>query len=290
MATSAYHTPSSPRRRRPDPARVVQSYQHQVEALGKRGAFRRTAALYGISDETVRRYVLATQQPKTPAPKVDAVPPYEPPPGGYPEPQPPRHDINLPHTAPQRAAVATCGNAAGGDPLPAPLERVIMSNVKRGLHATEYATRHTPERGDEAEETPHTPQPEREPEDEAPDEIPLPPAGPVGPLPAPPPPPPPPQPVAWAATPTPYPQPEPEPHPDPMPEPDPRPEPSPDPIPWPPTPGPNPRAIVVRQVVRVPDRARNAGLLGWLAEHEAARKQLLGLAVLLVLIGLSWLG
>jgi hypothetical protein len=48
--------------------------------------------------------------------------------------------------------------------------------------------------------------------------------------------------------------------------------------------------IVRVRVVRVPDRARNGGLLGWLAEHEAARKQLLGLVVLLVLIGLSWLG
>jgi hypothetical protein len=48
--------------RKPDPARVVQSYHHEVQARGKRGAFRRTGDLYNISDESVRRYLAADEQ------------------------------------------------------------------------------------------------------------------------------------------------------------------------------------------------------------------------------------
>ncbi len=60
--TSASITPATPRtpsrRRKPDPARVVQSYQYIVERdKTKRGAYRKTAEIYNISDETVRRWV-----------------------------------------------------------------------------------------------------------------------------------------------------------------------------------------------------------------------------------------
>lgn len=76
-----------PARRRPDPARVVQAYYHQVNTAGKRGAYRRTSELYNCSPDTVERIIhrheaRELEREQTPPELV-----YVPPPGGYPEPK-----------------------------------------------------------------------------------------------------------------------------------------------------------------------------------------------------------
>ncbi|GAC1554267.1 MAG: hypothetical protein NVS2B7_30190 [Herpetosiphon sp.] len=65
------HQPSTRKQRKPDPSRVVQTYWHEVQSKGKRGALRRAGDLYNISDESVRRYVAADEaraQLATPTP------------------------------------------------------------------------------------------------------------------------------------------------------------------------------------------------------------------------------
>ncbi len=62
MALSQSPARPASKKRKPDPARVVQSYWHEVQARGKRGALRRTGDLYNISDESVRRYLAADEQ------------------------------------------------------------------------------------------------------------------------------------------------------------------------------------------------------------------------------------
>src|ERR671917_197782 len=60
MATSTITQTRSTRpqrRRKPDPAAVLQTYDYECKESGKRGAYRRTAERYGISEDTVERYV-----------------------------------------------------------------------------------------------------------------------------------------------------------------------------------------------------------------------------------------
>ncbi len=73
--------------RRPDDARLYQVYLHECRTGGKRGAYRRTADRYDLSDETVRRIVHRHETPQ-PAVEVDEDLAYVPPPGGYPTPEP----------------------------------------------------------------------------------------------------------------------------------------------------------------------------------------------------------
>jgi len=64
-STASAHPTATPivkKQRKPEPARVVQSFHHEVQTRGKRGALRRTGELYNISDESVRRYVAADEQ------------------------------------------------------------------------------------------------------------------------------------------------------------------------------------------------------------------------------------
>ena len=79
MATASIPAPSSTRKRKPDPARVVQSYYHEVSQRGRRGAYRRTGDLYNISDETVRRFVHAAEERANTPPLSDELA-YVPPP------------------------------------------------------------------------------------------------------------------------------------------------------------------------------------------------------------------
>ncbi len=79
MASASLHTPASSRKRKPDPARVVQSYYHEVAQRGRRGAYRRTGDLYNISDETVRRFVHAAEERANTPPLPDELA-YVPPP------------------------------------------------------------------------------------------------------------------------------------------------------------------------------------------------------------------
>jgi hypothetical protein len=83
MATASITAPTSPKKRKPDPRAVVAHYYREcASAKGKRGALRRTGDAFGISDESVRRYVQAEEH----AAEVKAATPdelrYEPPPGG----------------------------------------------------------------------------------------------------------------------------------------------------------------------------------------------------------------
>jgi len=82
MAAVSYHTHHATPRK-PDAARVLQSYWHIVETQGRRGALRKTGDIYGISDETVRRYLAAHDAahnaPETPVDELA----YISPPGGY---------------------------------------------------------------------------------------------------------------------------------------------------------------------------------------------------------------
>lgn len=82
----AHRTTARPARK-PEPSRVVQSYLHIVSTQGKRGACRKTGEIYGISRETVRRYVAAHEASRN-APEEPPELQYVPPPGGYPTPQP----------------------------------------------------------------------------------------------------------------------------------------------------------------------------------------------------------
>ncbi len=79
----AYHSTTTTRK--PDAARVLQSYWHIVETQGRRGALRKTGELYNLSDETVRRY-LAAHDAAHNAPETPVELLYVPPPGGYSEP------------------------------------------------------------------------------------------------------------------------------------------------------------------------------------------------------------
>ncbi len=86
MATQLYSsvTHRSSITRKPDAARVYQSYLHICDTQGKRGALRRVGEIYGISHETVRRYVLQYEAVKAPEEPADVR--YIPPPYSYPEP------------------------------------------------------------------------------------------------------------------------------------------------------------------------------------------------------------
>ncbi len=84
MATLSYHTQHTTPRK-PDAARVLQSYWHIVETQGRRGALRKTGELYNVSDETVRRY-LAAHDAAHNAAETPVELQYVPPPGGYSEP------------------------------------------------------------------------------------------------------------------------------------------------------------------------------------------------------------
>ncbi len=79
MAAVSYHTQHTTPRK-PDAARVLQSYWHIVETQGRRGALRKTGDIYGISDETVRRYLAAHDAahnaPETPVELQYVPPPY----------------------------------------------------------------------------------------------------------------------------------------------------------------------------------------------------------------------
>ncbi|HSH81850.1 MAG TPA: hypothetical protein VLA19_25265, partial [Herpetosiphonaceae bacterium] len=79
MASASVSTSSATRKRKPDPARVVQSYYHEVAQRGRRGAYRRTGDLYNISDETVRRFVHAAEERANTLPLPDELA-YVPPP------------------------------------------------------------------------------------------------------------------------------------------------------------------------------------------------------------------
>ncbi len=146
MTSGSYHS-SAPthhqRRHKPDPGRVVQSCQHQVDTLGKRGAYRRTGDLYGISDETVRRYVAAAEAP--PAPELPEELAAVPLPGAFPEPEP---AATLPQLTPQNDA-----GERGDSTSSARSNAAISPQV-------DHATRHTSERAAVAiaeDETPHAP-------------------------------------------------------------------------------------------------------------------------------------
>ena len=80
---------------------VLRTYHQMVVGTGKRGAYGRTAKRYGISDETVRRWVHAGEQPCDP----DLA--YEPPPGGYPTPHPAESTENMPQNMPHERENAT---------------------------------------------------------------------------------------------------------------------------------------------------------------------------------------
>ncbi len=81
-ASTLPHRTTARPARKPEPSRVVQSYLHIVGTQGKRGALRKTGDIYGISDETVRRYV-ATHEAAQNVPEVPPELQYIPPPGGY---------------------------------------------------------------------------------------------------------------------------------------------------------------------------------------------------------------
>ncbi len=174
VANASYHTqPPQRSQKRPDPARVIQSYYHQVNAGGKRGAYRRTGDLYNISDESVRRYVLAFEaQANVPTLPNELV--YTPPPGGYPLPQP----VPIAPNTPQHGAQTT--PAACGEVTSTPRSNVAETPQDGG------ATRHTDEHAPDAEDSPELPQSADEDEEEPL----LPPPVPQSPLPAPAPPPP----------------------------------------------------------------------------------------------------
>jgi hypothetical protein len=78
---SIAHSTGAKKPKKPEPARVVQSYWYEVQARGKRGALRRTGELYNISDETVRRYVAADEAKAQPATPKDDELAYIPAPG-----------------------------------------------------------------------------------------------------------------------------------------------------------------------------------------------------------------
>lgn len=135
----------APAPKRPDPARVIQSYYHQVDAGGKRGAYRRTGDLYNISDESVRRYVLAFEaQANAPAVPDELV--YTPPPGGYPMPQPAPVASEAPQDAPQRTPAA-CGALTSS-------ARSVVAETPQGTNAT----RQTDQRLSVAHSAAQTPQ------------------------------------------------------------------------------------------------------------------------------------
>ncbi len=52
------------KKRRPDKRRLVEAYFYEVKARGEWGAYTRTAASHGVSDETVRRAVKAATEPE----------------------------------------------------------------------------------------------------------------------------------------------------------------------------------------------------------------------------------
>jgi len=131
--------------KRPDPARVIQSYYHQVDAGGKRGAYRRTGDLYNISDESVRRYVLAYEAQAALPPEPDELV-YTPPPGAYPMPQPVPAALDMPQHEPQ-GTPAACGA----------LTSSARSNVAGTPQGTD-AIEHTDERSSVAHSAPQTPQ------------------------------------------------------------------------------------------------------------------------------------
>jgi len=79
---SVTHSPATKKLRKPDTARVVETYWYEVKARGQWGAYTRTAAIYRLSDETIRRYVKQSEQPLVPS--VDAGLLYQPAPGERP--------------------------------------------------------------------------------------------------------------------------------------------------------------------------------------------------------------
>jgi hypothetical protein len=83
MATVSYTQHTTPRK--PDAARVLQSYWHIVSTQGRRGALRKAGELYNVSDETVRRYLAAYDAAHN-ATETPVELQYVPPPGGYSEP------------------------------------------------------------------------------------------------------------------------------------------------------------------------------------------------------------
>ncbi len=57
MASASLHTASPARKRRPSPELILRTYRQECITAGDRGAANRAAALLGISDDTVRRVV-----------------------------------------------------------------------------------------------------------------------------------------------------------------------------------------------------------------------------------------
>ncbi len=198
-----------PRRRKPAPESVYQSYLYEVTHSGPRRAASATAARYGISDDTVRRIVArieADEQMKAQTPPELA---YTPPPGGYPEPRP---------------SADFAAEIAANQPQPSidDVRRITSSESDDHVQAALIET-------EQPDEQPHAEAPHARTAilDDAP--------------------------VAAPAL-------------------------------------PQPLIVRERVVVRVPVERPPSPLVAWWQRHEIARMQLLGLVVLLVLIGATWLG
>ncbi len=171
MASASLHTPAPTRKRKPDPARVVQSYYHEVAQRGRRGAYRRTGDLYNISDETVRRFVHAAEARANTPPLPDELA-YVP---------PPFSDELAAIQAKSAAELATEGHprdiSITSTPQPAPqrtpAERGSITSSSRSIVAfapqLDDATRHRVELGDRPTDDSESPQVPHEPGHARPD-------------------------------------------------------------------------------------------------------------------------
>ena len=122
-----------------DRTAVLRAYALEVELRGQRGAYARTGRVYGISDETVRRWVHEAEQ------EADDLA-YTPPPGGYSTPHPAEPLAEMPQNMPHELEDAT------QDATDTPQSATDATDEPKPLvqpDATPYATiatRHTFER------------------------------------------------------------------------------------------------------------------------------------------------
>lgn len=157
MAVS--HAPTPQRKlthkRKPDPARMYESYLYACSTVGRRRAAAQVAEQYGCSDDTVRRLVARMERPDDTPAELAYTPP-------DPEYDTRRAVLNAPFMtgAFAPAAVASVESEPQTEPQPNEgLERLLMSTVGDAAAAFEREVRHVGV--DLTEPTPQTALPQR---------------------------------------------------------------------------------------------------------------------------------